>query len=188
MRTSIKSLMRSKWMPFGAGLLGFLEGSFVFLPIEPLAIPAMIAQRMRAWTVALYILAGNVLGATLMYALGVWLLEPVIQPFVSFVGAGDEFGQEKAALAEDGFLTLFLIGVTPIPFQVGTAAAGAAAIAFPLFIAAVSLSRGLRYMALAGLVMIVGARAEGFLERHETSILIAGAVLFIIFGAIVVLG
>jgi uncharacterized membrane protein YdjX (TVP38/TMEM64 family) len=95
----------------------------------------------------------------------------------------NDYSLASLRLRENAFVALFLVGVTPFPFQVGTAAAGAAGVSLPVFIAALTISRGIRYLALAGLVMLIGSRAPGLIERDEKSIFIVGAVLFIAFGA-----
>lgn len=185
----LKSLSEEKkWTGPAAGVLGFLEGSFVVFPMEPLFIPMMAARHARAWIIALWLLFGNVMGAVLMYAVGAFLLEPVAEPLFQFLGVEQEYRQASSDLEQNAFTSLFLVGVTPFPFQVGTAAAGAIGVALPVFLAAVSLSRGIRYMALAGLVMVIGARARGFLEDHERAIFIAGLVLFVLLAAVAILG
>ncbi len=143
----------------------------------------MAARHGRAWLIALWLLAGNVLGGLLLYGAGAFLLEPVAEPLFRFLEVEQDYEQASADLEENAFTSLFLVGVTPFPFQVGTAAAGAVGVSLPVFLAAVSLSRGLRYMALAGLVMLIGSRARDFIERHERAIFIAGIVLFVVLGA-----
>ncbi len=180
----LKSLSKEKrWTGPAAGALGFLEGSFVVFPMEPLFIPMMAARHARAWIVALWLLVGNVLGGLLMYGVGAFLLEPVAEPLFRVLGVEGRYEQASADIENNAFTSLFLVGVTPFPFQVGTAAAGAIGVSVPVFLAAVSLSRGVRYMALAGLVMLIGARAREFIERHERAIFIAGAMLFVVLGA-----
>lgn len=173
-----------KWTGPAAALLGFLEGSFVVFPMEPLFIPMMAARHKRAWIVALWLLAGNVAGGMLMYAFGAFLLEPVTEPLIEALGLKEEYEQATEDLNENAFTALFLVGVTPFPFQVGTAAAGAAGVPLAIFAAAVTLSRGVRYLALSGLVMLVGTRANAFIERHERAIFIAGVGLFILLGTL----
>jgi len=174
-------------MPAGAALLGFLEGSFIFFPIEPIAIPIMATRHRNAFVVALYILAGNIIGAVLMYGLGAVLTEAFIMPAFAYLGAADQYARAAAALREDGFMAIVLFGITPLVFQVGTAAAGAVGFSFPLFLAAVVLSRGVRYIALALVVAMIGVRAADFIERHESSIFIFGVILFFATAAVMML-
>lgn len=188
LRKQINHWLRSKLMPPAAAFLGFLEGSFVLFPMEPLFLPVMIARKRGAFMIAAFLLVGNVAGAALMYWLGANFAAPIIEPFTAWLGAEEKYAQAAEALREDGFWTLFLIGITPFPFQLGTAAAGAVGYAFPVFLLAVTLSRGLRYFALAAVIVVIGARAKTLLERHEAAIFIAGVVLFAALSAWMMLG
>ena len=42
-----------------------------------------------------------------------------------------------------------------------------------------TLSRSIRYFALAFLVMLVGERAEDLLEKHESELMISGVLFFV---------
>lgn len=175
-----KRLLHGKWTLPGAAGLGFLEGSFVLAAMEPLFIPLMASRGRSAWVIALALLVGNVAGGLLMYGLGALMAEPVIEPFIRWMGAMESYTETMETLKENGFKTLFMIGITPFPYQVGTAAAGA--VQYPLlpFLLAITLARGLRYFALAGLVMIIGARAQAWIAEHEKLIMATGLVLFVV--------
>ena len=140
--------------------------------------PLMVLRPKRAWMVAAALLLGNVLGGLAMYGLGALFAEEAIAPLMRMLDATDTYEQTLKTFDNDGFATLFMIGVTPFPFQVGVAAAGAAGYSLPLFILAVALSRSIRYFALAGLVMLVGERAEEVLKKHQLEILLVGGALF----------
>lgn len=159
-------------------LVGFLEGSFVVVPMEPVFIPMMVMKRKQAWLVALALLLGNVLGGLLIYWLGALLADDVIQPLISMFDAQQSYDETVRKLKEEGFTTLFMIGVTPFPFQVGVAAAGAAGFSVLLFIIAVAVSRSIRFLLIAFLVMLVGQRAEDVLRKYDVEILIGGLLIF----------
>ena len=112
--------------------------------MEPVFIPMMVMKRKQAWLVALALLLGNVLGGLLIYWLGALLADDVIQPLISMFDAQQSYDETVRKLKEEGFTTLFMIGVTPFPFQVGVAAAGAAGFSVLLFIIAVAVSRSIR--------------------------------------------
>ena len=159
-------------------IVGFLEGSFVVVPMEPVFIPMMVMKRKQAWLVALALLLGNVLGGLLIYWLGALLADDVIQPLISMFDAQQSYDETVRKLKEEGFTTLFMIGVTPFPFQVGVAAAGAAGFSVLLFIIAVAVSRSIRFLLIAFLVMVVGQRAEDVLRKYDVEILIGGLLIF----------
>lgn len=158
--------------------VGFLEGSFVVVPMEPVFIPMMVMKRKQAWLVALALLLGNVLGGLLIYWLGALLADDVIQPLISMFDAQQSYDETVRKLKEEGFTTLFMIGVTPFPFQVGVAAAGAAGFSVALFVIAVTASRSIRFLVIAFLVMLVGQRAEDVLRKYDVEILIGGLLIF----------
>lgn len=178
LRERVRRWSHGRWALPIAGLLGFLEGSFVIVAMEPLFIPLMASRGRGAWLVAGCLLIGNVLGGLLMYGLGAMLAEPVIEPFFAATGGLESYNEAMDRLKANGFIALFAVGVTPFPFQVGTAAAGAVGYSLPLFVLSVTASRGIRYFALAGLVMLVGVRVRDFIERHELEIFLIGAVVF----------
>jgi membrane protein YqaA with SNARE-associated domain len=178
-RKRLSKFLRGTWVYPSSVVLGFLEGSFVVVAMEPLFIPMMVTHKRGIWLIAAGLLAGNVLGALLMYAFGMWLDQPVIEPLASWMGFSEEYHGMIDTIGERGFWPLFLIGITPFPFQLGTAAAGAAGYNLALFVAAVTLSRGLRYFALAGFVRLLGYRARDFLEKHEVEIFVLGLGIFI---------
>lgn len=174
----IEELLKSRWMPGVAGLLGFLEATFVFFPMEPLFLPMMASRHRPAWLIALFLLIGNVLGGLLMYGLGVWLTEPVVEPLIEYFGLGGQYNDIVADLNENGFAALFVIGITPVPYQLGTLAAGITGYSLIAFVLAISLARGLRYFGLAMVMAWIGLRAGDWIARHEGRILLGGMVLF----------
>lgn len=180
-RQRISSWAKGPWSYPVAGFIGFLEGSFIVVPMEPVFIPLMVLKRKKAWLIASLLLLGNVIGGLLMYWLGALLADDVIQPLVSMFDADQGYDDTVRKLREEGFATLFMIGVTPFPFQVGTAAAGAAGYSLPLFIAAVALSRSIRFFAIAFLVMLIGEKANHFLKKHDVELFIAGLIMFAAF-------
>jgi membrane protein YqaA with SNARE-associated domain len=103
----------------------------------------------------------------------------MIQPIVNMFDANQSYEQTIKELKENGFTTLFMIGVTPFPFQVGVVAAGAAGFSVILFTIAVTFSRAIRFVLIAIFVMIIGSRAEDLLRKYELELMIGGVLLFI---------
>lgn len=181
LRDRVSEWGRGPWSLPVATLIGFVENTIIVVPMEPVFLPLMVIRRKTAWLVAAALLLGNVLGGLVMYWLGAAFAEDAIQPLVSMLDAQESYDEMLAKLKNDGFATLFMIGITPFPFQVGVAAAGAAGYSIVFFTIAVALSRSIRYFALAGLVMAIGSRAERVLKEHELGLTILGGVLFIAF-------
>ncbi len=187
MRKALSRLVRSRRVIPVSGLLGFLEGSFILFPIQPLFIPMMVSRGRSGWVISLWLVIGNVAGAALMYAFGMWLLEPVIEPFVAWMGAEGSWESASERLRDNAFLTVFAIGLTPFPFQVGTAAAGTLGMNIPLFILAVATSRSILYFGLWLAVLAIGQRAKDVVAKYELEIFIAGIVIFAVLAAWILL-
>ena len=79
------------------------------------------------------------------------------------------------------FWAIFLAGLTPIPYKVFTISAGVFAINFPVFVLASTLSRGLRFFVMAGLIYRYGESIRLFIDRYFN-------LLAWIFGLLLVLG
>ena len=180
-RKRVSEWGRGPWSLPVSVLIGIVENTLVVVPAEPVYMPIMALRRRTAWLVAAALLLGNVLGGLIMYWLGAVFADDAIQPLVSMLDANATYEQAMEKIRSDGFVTLFMVGITPFPFQVGTAAAGAAGYSLPLFILAVTLSRSIRYFAEAGLVMLVGDKAEAIMKRHELEFMIVGGILFVAF-------
>ena len=178
LREKVSAWGKGPWSLPLAVVIGFVENTIVVVPMEPIFLPLMALRRKTAWLVAAALLLGNVLGGLLMYWLGATFAKEAIQPLVTMFDAQSAYQNTMDRLNADGFTTLFMIGITPFPFQVGVAAAGAAGYNLLLFTIAVTLSRSIRYFALAVLVMLVGERAEEVLEAHELELAAVGILLF----------
>jgi membrane protein YqaA with SNARE-associated domain len=177
LRAALRQWTQGGSPPVVAGAVGFLEASFVFVNLEPLIVPMMAARGRGVWLLAGCCVAGNILACLLMYSLGAFLAEPLIEPLVRFLGAEDAYRLARVRLMEAGFTALFLIGVSPFPTQIETAAAGA--IAYPLipYLFAFVVARSVRYAALAAIVRVIGLRASAWIEKYQLEIFLAGIVL-----------
>lgn len=185
----INALARTRWGLFWLGLISFLESTIIPMATEPLVAPIMATSR-RPYTIATTILVGCILGALAGYGLGWVLSEPVIAPLVERFGWTADYqyiiGQLKNEKLWIGFWAVFLVGLTPFPFQIGTVGAGVAGFSLPLFVLAVAISRFIRYFGVALLADILGRKAGKWLERHMALILFGGTgglmVIFLIVG------
>lgn len=178
-RDAFSEAMRSRWSLPIAFFLGLIENSVFIFFMEPLFIPMMAARGKQAWRVALALVLGAVAGGLVVYFFGVWADERYIEPLFEHLGATEAYLEAQERLNEDGFMSLFLIGVTPFPFQLGAAAAGAAHYALLPFMAAVFLGRGCRYFFYALVVTLIGYRAEKWIQNHEFEIFVLGMIIFV---------
>ncbi|MBN7821146.1 YqaA family protein [Bowmanella yangjiangensis] len=146
--------------------LSMLEATIIPIPLELILIPYMLIERERIWLLASVALAGCMAGALLGYGVGQLLFDSVGHWFIAQLGAADEFEAFKQTLQDDGFWAVFMVGVTPVPFQVAMLAAGVTGYSLLMFTSASFLSRGLRYYGLAVLVLLVGERATAVWQNH----------------------
>lgn len=156
----------------GLAILGALENTILPIAAEPLYMPLMIAHPRRAWIMAAVLVLGCVVGALAAYGAGMLLFEQVARPLFEMAGLMPTYGEYQAQLRDTGFSTLFVIGLTPVPFQIGTVGAGAVGMNLAVFLAAVISARAIRYFGLALLCALIGRRAQAFVERHRTSLVL----------------
>jgi membrane protein YqaA with SNARE-associated domain len=148
--------------------LSFLEATLVPIPLEAVLVPFMLLRREMVWRIAALALLGFIVASVLGYALGaiafdtagIWLIET----------AGWEDGLDRAQTLFDryGFWALVLIGVTPVPAQLAMLLGGAFHYPLPWFVAAMGLSRAIRYFGLAALVVWLGPQVAKTLERLQS--------------------
>jgi membrane protein YqaA with SNARE-associated domain len=187
LRNTLKSWMQGPWLYPVVFLIGVLEASFVLVPMEPLLIPIMAGRGKRVWPITGVLVVGNIVAAFIMYWLGANLADVVIEPLMAWLNAEQTYADTLERLRAEGFWALVLIDLTPVPFQVAMAAAGAAAFPFGAFLLATLLARGTRYFLLAALVLTIGARARRWIDDHQLSIFVWGIIVFVVTGAFVLL-
>ena len=147
--------------------LSFLEATLVPIPLEAVLVPYMLLRREMVWRIAALALAGFLVASVLGYALGalafdtagIWLIE----------AAGWQEGLDRAQTLFDryGFWALVLIGVMPVPSQIAMLLGGAFHYPLPWFVAAMGLSRAIRYFGLAALVVWLGPKTARALEHLQ---------------------
>ena len=147
----------------GLAALSFAESTVLPVPLETVVAPLMVGHPRRAASIALAIWLGCLAGALAFYMVGAWLVDPVVRPALEWLGLADDFRDMTDRLGREGlFLSVFLISFSPVPMQLATLGAGAAGGNILVFLAAIALSRGLRYFGLAVLARLVGPQIAGF--------------------------
>lgn len=167
------------WWSF-AGALG--ETTVLPIPFEALLLPAMVADRSRAWILAAMALLGSIAGALIGYAVGLFLFDAVGTAFFEWMGYSSAFDDFQSRFAESGFWAVFVIALSPAPIQVATVGSGFLGYSWVWFLAAVIPSRAVRYFGVAILAYALGPRAESFVSRHKRTtgfLTLAAAVLFV---------
>lgn len=172
-------LIHNRWGLIGIGVISALESMLLPIALEMLVIPIMATYRKRAFPIALAMLIGSLVGALICYYCGLLLFDQLAEPWMRRSGWLDDFERFSRDLESAGFWPIFMVSVSPVPMQVATIGAGAANVPLHIFLAAIALSRGLRYFGVAALSVLIGRHFGIYLERHRSKMVLAGLVLFI---------
>lgn len=148
--------------------VAFSESSFFPIPPDVMLIPMVLAKPARAWAYAAICTIGSVLGGIAGYAIGYFLYETLGQWLIALYGLGAQSDAYRAAYNEWGLWIILIKGLTPIPYKVVTIASGAAAFDLWIFIAASIVTRGARFLVVAGLLYWLGEPIREFIERRLT--------------------
>jgi membrane protein YqaA with SNARE-associated domain len=164
-------------------VLALVESSVFPIPPDPLLIALCLGATGRALRFAAVTTGASVLGGILGYGIGAVVWISVSGFFFEHVpGVSPEsFARVQGLYDRWGFWAVFVAGLTPIPYKVFTISAGVFAINFPVFVLASTLSRGLRFFLMAGLIRRYGQPIRAFIDRYFN-------LLAWIFGLILVLG
>jgi len=165
------------WALFGFSVA---ESSCFPLPPDLILIPMVLADRRRAFLIALVCTIGSVLGGMLGYAIGAFLFDSLGKWIISIYGSGD-IDAFRTTYAHVGMWIILGQGVTPVPYKIVTIATGFAGFPFALFVGLSMITRGFRYFAEAGLLYIYGEPIRAFIEKRLILVVFAVASV-IVFG------
>jgi len=146
--------------------VSFAESAFFPIPPDVLLVPMVLANRRRAWRIALVCTLASVSGGLLGYAIGLWLFDAVGRPLLEFYGSEEKFSQFQNYYNEWGAWIVGAGGFTPLPYKVITIASGLTKLDLGIFIFASVVSRGLRFYIEAALLWRFGESVREFIERH----------------------
>ena len=153
--------------------VSFAESSFFPIPPDVMIIPMVLADRTRAWRIAMICTIASVLGAILGYAIGALLYDSIGKPMMDFYGYGAKFETFTAHYNEWGAWIVAGAALTPFPFKVITIASGVASLDPLTFIVSAVLARGARFYAVAALLWRFGEPIRAFIERNLSLLSIA---------------
>lgn len=148
-------------------LICFLEAMIVPVFPEVMLAPMILADRRRAWRLALICTLSSVVGGLFGYAIGFYLFDSIGRGIVEFYGAGAGFDELRQSFVENGWLMIMIGAVTPIPYKVITITSGVAGVDIWTFIFFGLIGRGLRFFVPCGLFYFFGPVAGEFIEKHK---------------------
>lgn len=159
-------LSKHKHAPFYLYLTAFVESIFWPVPVDIMLAPMALAKRKLAWRFAFGATIFSVLGGAVGYALGSFLYEPVVVPFIEMMSYQDKMQTAQSWFIEWGIMVIFIASFTPIPFKVFTITAGVMNMAFLPFMLTALVGRGLRFFLVATLMVIGGEKMEAKLSKY----------------------
>lgn len=149
-------------------VLALAESSFFPIPPDPLLIALCLGAPGRALRFAAVATTASVVGGVLGYGIGAgaWhLMEGWFYTYIPGVSP-EAFLRVQGLYDQYDFWAVFLAGLTPIPYKVFTLSAGVFSVNFGVFVVASVLSRGLRFLILAGLIYLYGPPIARFIDRY----------------------
>lgn len=161
-------------------LVSFAESSFFPLPPDLMLIPMVLANRSRAWWLAVLCTISSVAGGALGYAIGYYLFETLGEWIIAAYNLAPAFEKFQEEFNLWGFWIIALKGLTPIPYKLVTIASGVAGFNFTQFIIASFIARSFRFFMLSGILWFFGEHAKKFIEKNLT------LTLLVTLGALVV--
>jgi len=162
---------RNAWAVL-AGLT-FAEASFFPIPTDIMLIPMVLADRSRAFLLAGWCMLWSVLGGALGYAIGAFLYDSLGQWLIQLYHLGSDMQSFQVWYARYGAWVILIKGFTPIPYKLVTITSGFAHYSFWTFMLMSAITRGGRYLLVAGLLYWKGDVARRFIEKRlEVSLLV----------------
>ncbi len=152
-------------------LISFAEASFFPLIPDVVMAPMVLANRRRAAWIAFWCTAWSVIGGAFGYAIGSVFYQSIGHWLVTALGAADQIDALRTRFAQNAWLIL-VVGLFT-PFKLVSISSGIAAIAFPLFIVYTTITRSVRFFAVAGLLYYFGDPVRIFLEKWLEYVILA---------------
>ncbi|GAH03191.1 unnamed protein product, partial [marine sediment metagenome] len=137
---------------------------------------------LKIMAVALYTSIASIIGGSFGYLIGFGLWDSVSPFFFNYIPGFSQIGFQNVLMhyQESGFWYVFLAGFTPIPYKVFTIASGVFKLNFVLFLIASTISRSLRFFAVAALFKKFGPDIKTFIDKYFN--LMAIVFFILIFG------
>jgi membrane protein YqaA with SNARE-associated domain len=150
------------------GAVSFMESSFFPIPPDVMLVPMILANREKAFQIALVCTVCSVLGGLLGYAIGYYFFETIGEWVVRTYGLQSGLAAFRAGFDEYGTWIILIKGLTPIPYKLVTIASGAAHFDLFTFVWASILTRGARFFLVAALLWKYGEPIRAFIEKRLT--------------------
>jgi membrane protein YqaA with SNARE-associated domain len=139
----------------------------------------VLAERAKAWRIALIATVASVVGGFAGYIIGAFLFDQVARPLLDVYGYGAKFDEFAALYNDWGVWIVLFAGLTPFPYKVITIASGATGLNILVFALASVVARGARFFIVAALLYWVGPPVRAFIEGRLGLVFTAFMVLLV---------
>lgn len=156
---------RHRYAPGYLATLSFAEATVFPVPPDVMLAPMVLADRTRAWWLALLTTVASVLGGLAGYLIGALAIE-LVHPWIVSAGYEAAYDQAVEYFLRYGVWFVIVAGFTPIPFKVITIAAGSLGMPVFGFILGSIVGRGARFFLVATVIYLGGRRAAENLRRY----------------------
>ena len=160
------NLAGSRHAPTALAVVSFAESSFFPIPPDVMLVPMILANRQKAFTIALVCTVCSVLGGLLGYAIGFYFFETIGAWVVKTYGLQAGLEKFRDEFTRYGTWVILIKGLTPIPYKLVTIASGAAHFDLFTFVWASIVTRGVRFFLVAALLWKYGEPIRTFIEER----------------------
>lgn len=147
-------------------LMSFTESIFWPIPTDVMLAPMALTQPRKAWRFAALATVFSVLGGAVGFALGWLLFEPVVMPFVHFMGYEHKLATAQSWFEHYGVWVILLASFSPLPYKVFTVTAGVMQMLFLPFMLVSLVGRAARFFLVAGLMRMGGQPMADRLRQY----------------------
>lgn len=170
----------ASWYLWGAS---FLESFISPIPPDLLLVPMIIGRPKQAWWYAFLCTSASVIGGIIGYGIGYFLFATVGQWILELYGLQASFEAFQSFVDKWGFVGIVLKGLTPIPYKFVTITCGVAQFDFWEFLAASTLSRGMRFYIEAAFLWMWGPAIHTYMQRY-TTLAVAALTILLVLGVV----
>lgn len=149
------------------GAVSFLESALLPIPVDPFALPVMLANRKRLWQAAIVASLASVAGGCLGYFIGAYLSDTLGAWIIATYNMEPQFENFKTDLSERGTWMIAVAAISPIPYKLGAIAAGVVKFNFAAFFVISLICRSARFFAFASAIYVLGPSFERMLKQRS---------------------
>lgn len=164
--------------------VSFAESSFFPIPTALMLAPMCLAQRNRAWRLAMITTISSVAGGVLGYLIGMFFFDTIGQQVIDVYHAQEKFDAAVGWFSEYGVWIVFIAGFSPIPYKLFTLTSGMLGLAVIPFILASLVGRAGQFYLVASLIRFGGEHIEKSLNKYVEwigwGVVIIGVVVYLL--------